>query len=191
MLLTSAVVLPLASACSSRGSDADPTAPVTASADSEPTTGDGPTDVAAKVAALGLPASALTLTVAKDPTCGCCQGWISHMEEHLFRIEVDHPPSMDQAFAEAGIAPELASCHLATTADGVLVVGHTPARYVLEYLAEPVPGSRGIGVPAMPIGTPGMESGSEFQPYDVLVLRPDGSADVHASVASAADQMLV
>nr|WP_281177471.1 DUF411 domain-containing protein [Janibacter limosus] len=68
--------------------------------------------------------------------------------------------------------------------DGDVFVGHVPARFVLEYLADPPKGARGLSVPAMPVGTPGMEQGDQFDPYDVLLLT-DGKPRVLAKVTKA------
>jgi len=72
-----------------------------------------------------------------------------------------------------GIPEDLASCHTGVI-DGYALEGHVPAREVKRLLAER-PKARGLAVPGMPIGAPGME-GAKKQPYDVLLVLPDGWA---------------
>ena len=62
-----------------------------------------------------------------------------------------------------------------------------PARFVIEFLTDPPEGARGLSVPAMPVGTPGMEQGEQFDPYDVMLITESGS-EVFAEVTSPSDQ---
>lgn len=68
------------------------------------------------------------------------------------------------------------------------MVGHVPARHVLEYLADPPSGSRGLSVPRMPVGMPGMEQGDQFDPYDIMLIT-DGEPEVFARVTTASQQV--
>jgi len=38
------------------------------------------------------------------------------------------------------------------------------------------------------MGSPGMEIGDQFSPYDVMVLKADGSAQVYAHIATKNEQ---
>ncbi|MDP2283033.1 MAG: DUF411 domain-containing protein, partial [Pseudohongiella sp.] len=44
--------------------------------------------------------------------------------------------------------------------------------------------SLGRAVPGMPLGSPGMEAGDRLDPYDVLLLKTDGSTEVFASITN-------
>jgi hypothetical protein len=79
--------------------------------------------------------------------------------------------------ARFGIPRALGACHTAVV-DGYAIEGHVPAREIKRLLAER-PKARGLAVPGMPAGSPGMES-NRPQPYDVLLLLPDGSHKVYA-----------
>lgn len=136
----------------------------------------------------GRSADSTTLTVYKDPSCGCCGGWISHAEEAGISVEVVHPDDLSAVFAEHEIAAPHQSCHLSLTEAGDVFVGHIPAPFVQAYLADPPAGARGLTVPAMPIGSPGMEQGSQFEPYEVLQLGEGASTTVYAKVTSPSDQ---
>ena len=73
----------------------------------------------------------------------------------------------------------LGSCHTGVI-EGYALEGHVPAREVKRLLAER-PQARGLAVPGMPAGSPGMEDGDRKEPYDVFIVLPDGSHEVYAS----------
>lgn len=77
-----------------------------------------------------------------------------------------------------GVPDAAGSCHTATI-EGYVIEGHVPAREMKRLLAER-PKARGLAVPGMPLGSPGMESGSRADPYDVLLVGPDGALSVYA-----------
>ncbi len=133
--------------------------------------------------------SDLALKVFKDPSCGCCGGWVKHAEDNGFSIKIEHPKSLGVIFDKYDVGVDLRSCHLATHAAGAVIVGHVPARFVIDYLKNPPAKSRGLSVPDMPVGTPGMEMGDQFEPYQVMLLQHDGSTKVFAKVTSASDQV--
>jgi hypothetical protein len=76
-----------------------------------------------------------------------------------------------------GIPQALGSCHTAVVA-GYAIEGHVPAREIRRLLAER-PAARGLAVPGMPAGSPGMESARAVA-YDVLLVLPDGRVQVYA-----------
>lgn len=128
------------------------------------------------------------LTVSKSPTCGCCTIWVEYMTKQGVKVNVEHPADLAAVFAAHNIAEADQACHLTTTEDGHVFVGHLPATFMAEYLASPPEGSIGLVIPGMPVGTPGMESGDAFQPYDLLLLAKDGTTSKYRSIATAADQ---
>jgi hypothetical protein len=130
--------------------------------------------------ALARPALAepIRVDVYKSPTCGCCAAWVEHMARAGFTVEVQ---DVDQATlyslkARSGITTELGSCHTAFV-DGYVIEGHVPAEDVARLLAER-PDAIGLTVPGMPIGSPGMEMGNQFEAFDTLLVLPDGMTDV-------------
>ena len=128
------------------------------------------------------------LTVYKSPTCGCCGEWIGHIEQQGFVATVAHPEDLNTIKRQYQIAPVLQSCHTAVTDAGYVFEGHVPARYMRQFLDNPPADAVGLSVPGMPVGSPGMEVGERFMPYQVLLLKKDGSVEVYAEVASAAQQ---
>ena len=133
------------------------------------------------LARIAVAAEAPRLSVAKSPTCGCCGAWVQHMRAAGFEVEVREVADDElQALKEkAGLAPEHRSCHTAEV-DGYVVEGHVPAEDVSRLLAER-PDALGLTVPGMPAGSPGMDMGDMRDPYDTLLIRRDGAAEVFAS----------
>lgn len=130
----------------------------------------------------------ITLNVYKEPTCGCCVGWIEHMDERGYSSNIHHPRDIGKVKAGLGLKPEWTSCHTAVTQEGFVFEGHIPEKFIAQFLAAPPEGAMGLAVPGMPIGGPGMEMGNRFTPYDILLINKDGSHSVFASIKSAAEQ---
>lgn len=116
-------------------------------------------------------AEQVTIMVHKDPNCGCCAGWVQHLREAGFAVQVDETADLDPIRSRLGVPPELAACHTAEVA-GYVVEGHVPAAAVRRLLSER-PLAKGLAVPGMPVGSPGME-GSRPQPYAVVLFGADG-----------------
>lgn len=129
-----------------------------------------------------------TLGVYKNPSCGCCAGWLEHMDKHGFSTEVHHPQDLNAKKTSLGIKPIHQSCHTSVSAEGYVFEGHVPAKYVEQFLTEKPAGALGLAVPGMPLGSPGMEVGGKFTPYDIVLLKKDGSSEIYATVQSLADQ---
>jgi hypothetical protein len=124
-------------------------------------------------------ASLPLLVVYKSESCGCCGDWVTHMERAGFKTEVHNVDNLNAIKTEVGLPPMMGSCHTARVGK-YFVEGHVPAEDVKRLLAEQ-PDAKGLAVPRMPIGSPGMESPTgEVEPYDVLLIANDGSASVYA-----------
>ncbi|MGA7981776.1 MAG: DUF411 domain-containing protein [Chromatiaceae bacterium] len=118
-----------------------------------------------------------TVTVYKSPTCGCCEKWISHLREQGLAVDAVDLTDLRMVKSMAGVKPEQASCHTARVG-GYVIEGHVPAQDIRRLLAER-PKVRGLTVPGMPMGSPGME-GPRRDSYQVLTLE-DGPSRVFAS----------
>lgn len=113
--------------------------------------------------------------VWKSPTCGCCKVWVEHLEASGFAVTV-HDVGNTSVRARLGIPVKLGSCHTARVGP-YAIEGHVPAREMHRLLKDK-PDAVGLAVPGMPIGSPGMdgpEYGPRRDPYDVLLVRKDGS----------------
>lgn len=113
-------------------------------------------------------ADAPRVQVWRDPGCGCCGGWVAHMRKAGFAVTENLVPSVAPARRRLGIPADLLSCHAAQV-QGFALEGHVPAVAVRRLLAERPAGVRGLAVPAMPTGSPGMEvPGHPDDTYDVI-----------------------
>lgn len=147
--------------------------------------GDGdaaPGESAAKVAAAstgqaGQSGQAVTVTVYKSPTCGCCTKWEEHLRQNGFRVVSVPRDDMPAIKQEHGVPRGLQSCHTALV-DGYAVEGHVPADVIRKLLTER-PKVKGVAVPGMPMGSPGMEGPTKDQ-YEVYTFDVSGPKDVYA-----------
>jgi hypothetical protein len=138
-----------------------------------------PTRRAALLAAFGTLVSAGALaaaeepviTVHRDPSCGCCSGWVQHLQKSGFVTNVLETRDLDAVKTRLGVPDDLAACHTAQLA-GYLIEGHVPAEALRRLLAEK-PSATGLAVPGMPIGSPGMEGGTP-EKYDVVLFGSSG-----------------
>ncbi|WP_105190273.1 DUF411 domain-containing protein [Pseudoalteromonas sp. T1lg48] len=128
------------------------------------------------------------LLVYKTPTCGCCKKWISHIESEGFITYAKDYLDISPVKAKLGIAANYRSCHSAISRDGFAFEGHVPAKFIRQFLKEDHADAIGLSVPAMPLGSPGMEVGDRFTPYQVLILYKDGSSKVYAEVKTYEEQ---
>lgn len=111
------------------------------------------------------------MVVSKDPNCGCCSGWVEHIRSAGFTVEVVETSDLNRVKARLGVPLDLASCHTAEVS-GYVLEGHVPADAVKRLLAEK-PRAKGLAVPGMPIGSPGMEvEGAEAEIYEVVLFGP-------------------
>ncbi|WDE11422.1 DUF411 domain-containing protein [Thalassomonas haliotis] len=146
-----------------------------------------------KIAGAETPAQRMKLAVYKRESCGCCQKWIDHLDETGFSSRVYNHESLSAFKVEQGIKPRYHSCHTAISEQGYVFEGHIPAKYIQQFLAERAGGEKdsqvlGLAVPAMPVGSPGMEVGEQFMPYQILMLKADGSSEVYAKVNTYREQ---
>lgn len=138
----------------------------------------------ALVAALGYASpllaagAAQSIHVYKSPTCGCCTAWIDHLENNGFDVETTDTRNMNRVKIEAGLTRNLASCHTAFVGDYV-IEGHVPAEDIHQLIAN-APNARGLAVPGMPAGSPGMEMGDRKDHYQVLMFNDQGQTKVFA-----------
>jgi len=121
------------------------------------------------------------IEVWKAAICKCCLYWVKHLETNGFAVTVNaaDPSTLDRLKAQWGIGKQLASCHTAKIGPYV-IEGHVPAPDIKRLVAEE-PEAVGLTVPGMPVGSPGMEQGAEFEPYDVLLIKKDGTTEVFSS----------
>lgn len=119
------------------------------------------------------------VVVSKSPTCGCCAKWIDHLRAAGFPVEVNETHALHAVKDRLGIPDAKRSCHTAEVA-GYVVEGHVPAADVKRLLAER-PDARGLVLPGMPMGSPGMEMpDGRVMSYTVELLDADGGTRAFA-----------
>lgn len=126
--------------------------------------------------------SAATLTqvtLYSEKECPCCHKWAAHMEANGFVVSTVIVDDVGRKKDELKVPSVLHSCHTAVIG-GYIVEGHVPAGEIRRFLSERS-SERGIAVPGMPGGSPGMESDPKV-PYEVLAFRADGTTRVFARV---------
>jgi len=129
------------------------------------------TPVAIKQAGRTLP----VVDVYKSPQCGCCKSWASHLQAAGFKVVLHDVDDVPAARHKMGMPDKFGSCHTARVGQ-YLIEGHVPAADIKRLLAEH-PEAKGLAVPGMVQGSPGMEGGAS-QPYDTLLISGDGTASV-------------
>ncbi|USD64627.1 DUF411 domain-containing protein [Vibrio sp. SCSIO 43136] len=125
-------------------------------------------------------AFAAPMITHKSPTCGCCDDWVTHMQDAGFEVTVKNHDNMSPIKQKLGVTPQLASCHTAVI-DGYVFEGHIPAKDIKAFLANPPKQALGLAVPGMPLGSPGMEYGDQKHPYKVYAFNEQGQTFTFAS----------
>ena len=118
------------------------------------------------------------ITIYKDPNCGCCKLWVAHMQKAGFIATVNDTTDMATVKSAMGVPEALQSCHTARIGS-YTIEGHVPADVIIKLLDEK-PEGRGLAVPGMPSGSPGMEGG-RVERYAVLLFDKLGKSRVYAS----------
>lgn len=129
---------------------------------------------------IAMSAEDMSVEVWKSPTCGCCIKWVEHLRDNGFSVSVRNvaPSVLSGIKKAAGVPGNLESCHTAKIGN-YFIEGHVPADDVKRLMSEK-PEGRGLGVPGMPIGSPGMEMGTTREPYNVMLVKKSGDAGVYA-----------
>jgi len=122
------------------------------------------------------------IIVYRSETCGCCKGWIKHLQDHNFDVKDIRVTTVDPYKKNLGVPVEAASCHTAVV-DGVVIEGHVPAQDIKDLLTDKGD-IRLLTVPAMPSGTPGMDSaGSPKHDFKVYAINKENDVSVFNSYA--------
>lgn len=130
--------------------------------------------------------AAPVITVWKTPTCGCCKAWVAHLQKNGFEVVTNDVNDTTAIRKKLGFPDQYGSCHTAKLGEYVLE-GHVPAEDIRKLLQDK-PQARGLAVPGMPLGSPGMEGIGSYagvrHAYNVLLVLNDGSSRVFKSYAA-------
>ena len=118
-----------------------------------------------------------SITVYKDPSCGCCTKWVAHLRANGYTPVVRDRTDMPALKDSLGVPGALRACHTAVVGKYV-IEGHVPAEDVKRLLSTAPKGVHGLVVPDMPAGSPGMEMGGRSDRYDVLAFAADGTTHI-------------
>lgn len=117
------------------------------------------------------------ITIYRDPGCGCCSKWIGHLKKHGFNVKDVKTREMATMKRKFNVPAHIASCHTAVI-NGYVIEGHVPADDI-KRLLKTKPKTIGLSVPAMPVGTPGMEVPGKKDPFSVVSFDPSGKTKVY------------
>lgn len=122
------------------------------------------------------PSDATEVTLYKNPQCGCCEGYADYLRQNGFTVTVQPTHDLTSMSRDAGIPEDFQGCHLSMI-EGYAVSGHVPVNTVNKLLTER-PQIKGITLPGMPMGSPGM-SGNKTEPFTVYEIG-EGEPKVYA-----------
>ena len=122
-----------------------------------------------------LRAAPAAVRLYKNPECGCCEGYVDYLRQHGFAVTSEATNDVAEISRKAGIPADLQGCHTAFIGDYV-VDGHVPVEAIHKLLSEH-PAIKGITLPGMPAGSPGMY-GNEAEPLTIYPIGKDGKSSV-------------
>lgn len=112
------------------------------------------------------------VTLYKNPQCGCCEGHANYLQQHGYKTTVVPTHDMSLIRRQHGIPERFEGCHIALV-DRYVVEGHVSAPAIDKLLKEQ-PDIKGISLPGMPDGSPGM-SGRKTEPFVTYEISDDPS----------------
>ena len=123
------------------------------------------------------PLAAETVTLYKNPQCGCCESYADYLRENGFEVDVKPTQDLVQISSDAGIPEDFQGCHTSFIG-GYVISGHVPIDVVKKVLSEK-PDIAGVTLPGMPMGSPGM-GGAKQEPFKVYAIEEGVDPTVYA-----------
>ena len=134
-----------------------------------------PAFLLSRAARAALPQALPAMIVHRDPGCGCCGNWAQLARRAGYPVRIVDEPDMPGLKRRLGVPQRLEACHTAVVA-GYVIEGHVPLNAIAWLLARHPRGVRGLGVPGMPAGSPGMEVPSgQAEPFQVFAFNSAGA----------------
>ena len=124
-------------------------------------------------------AAPISVMLYKNPECGCCDGYADYLRHNGFAVTAKATNDLSEISRKAGIPADLQGCHTSFIGDYV-VDGHVPAEAIKKLLTEH-PAIKGITLPGMPLGSPGM-TGDKTEPFTIYAVGKDGKPRVYMTV---------
>ena len=116
-------------------------------------------------------------TLYKNPQCGCCEEYVKYLRENGFDVKVVTTHDLPLIKKEHGVPADLEGCHT-TLVDNYVVEGHVPVKTLNRLLTER-PAIKGISLPGMPMGSPGM-TGRKMEPFTMFEISGEPTPKVYA-----------
>jgi hypothetical protein len=123
--------------------------------------------------------TAIPVMLYKTPGCECCEGYAAYLGKDGFKVTVKEAEDLASISSKAGIPADLQGCHTAFIGDYV-IDGHVPVEAIQKLLAEH-PYLKGLTLPGMPPGSPGM-AGTKEGPFTVYAIDKQGQKIVYMTV---------
>ena len=117
-------------------------------------------------------AEPIPVTLYKNPSCTCCEGYAQYLDRNGFKVDVRPTNDLAEISAKAGIPSDLEGCHTSFIGDYV-VDGHVPVETIRKLL-DGKPALVGLTLPGMPAGSPGM-FGEKTEKFTIYAISRDGT----------------
>lgn len=124
--------------------------------------------------------SLVPITIYKTPTCVCCEQWGQHLKENGFEVTIVKKVDFFEFKKQFRVPKHVESCHVGVVGNQFFE-GHIPASAIHEFLKSKTQ-DRGLAVPGMPLGSPGMPDHGQPQDYTIYRITPENTAEVFRHV---------
>ncbi len=113
------------------------------------------------------------IDIYKSTTCGCCLIYLQYFDGKTKpKVNEINVQDLNSIRNQYGVPLELQSCHTTIIGD-YFVEGHIPLEAVEKLLKEN-PDIKGIAMPGMPSGSPGMP-GQKYGDFIIYAVNHDGN----------------
>ena len=123
----------------------------------------------------------------RSASCGCCKKWLNHLRDNGLEVVDNIVEDVSVIKKQYQIPNNLRSCHSAQIAN-YTIEGHVPIESTNKLFREK-PSIKGIAVPGMPLGSPGMEMHShdshshDSENYKVLSFSKTGKTKIFEQIS--------
>jgi len=123
----------------------------------------------------------------RSASCGCCKKWINHLRDNGLEVVDNIVEDVSAIKNQYQIPNNLRSCHSAQIAN-YTIEGHIPIESINKLFSE-TPSIKGIAVPGMPLGSPGMEMHSheshshDYENYKVVSFSKAGKTKIFDKIS--------
>ena len=123
----------------------------------------------------------------RSASCGCCKKWINHLRGNGLEVVDNIVEDVSIIKNQYQIPNNLRSCHSAQIAN-YTIEGHIPIDSIKKLFKEK-PNIKGIAVPGMPLGSPGMEMDShhlqshDYENYKVVSFSKTGKTKIFDEIS--------